>query len=246
MAFGTGVLLAAAVAGIVSTPHCAAMCGPLALTACAGPGAGARYGLGRTVSYTLFGALAGGAAGRVTHLLRGEQVQRVVALILAVGIAATAVRLLRMPTGPRLVPLQVRRTTSVPPMLVGLATALLPCGALASGLLVAASAACWWGGAAAMAVFSLASAPGLVAVVASGHRVREWVARAIPPARRRLAGAALLLVAAWTASRPWIMPERTCHCAHPRAAMVHVPTVHGLQAMCTPCMSIAGAWLGSS
>ncbi len=222
MAFGTGVVVAAAVAGFASTPHCAAMCGPLALAACSGRAQAVRYGAGRFLSYAALGAIAGSATGRLTQFLRGEHVQQAIALVLAAGLAAAAVRVLRVqaPAAP-LVPLR-RGRLAVPPMVVGLATGLLPCGALASGLLLAAGAASAWGGALAMTVFAACSAPGLIAVAASGNRIGAFLARALPPSRRRLAAVALLLVAAWTASRPWVMPERRCHCAHPQSTAAFV------------------------
>jgi uncharacterized protein len=206
-------LVAAAAAGLVSAPHCAAMCGPLALTACESPRSGARYALGRLASYMLTGAVAGAVGSGVLRALRGEGVQRAASLALALGLALAAWRVLRG-GGPAALG-QLRRAPArrrVPPVVIGLATGLLPCGALASGLLVAAGAATWWGGALAMATFALASAPGLLAVVlpAAGLRAALW--RAATPTRRRAAAAVMVIAAGWVAVRPWVMPERTCHC----------------------------------
>lgn len=218
-------LLAAAAAGLVSAPHCAAMCGPLALAACDGPSrgdslrAGARYGLGRLVSYMVTGAIAGALGSGLVRVLRGEGVQRFVSLALAAGLALAAWKVLRAGRPAALV-----RLRSSPPKLrvpaaaMGLATGLLPCGALASGLLIAASAGSWWGGAMAMAVFAAASAPGLLAVVLPATGLRTVLNRAATPTRRRVGAAVLLVAACWVAARPWVMPEKQCHCHGTTAA----------------------------
>jgi sulfite exporter TauE/SafE len=78
------------------------------------------------------------------------------------------------------------------PFALGLATALLPCGALASGLLVAAGTGGAAAGAAAMLGFAVASAPALVAAAWAVARLR-----ALPDRTRgrglRLAALALAL-----------------------------------------------------
>ncbi len=62
------VLTTAAVAGALSLPHCALMCGPLALASCSRDGhiakAAAPYLLGRLVSYSALGALLGAVGYR--------------------------------------------------------------------------------------------------------------------------------------------------------------------------------------
>jgi sulfite exporter TauE/SafE len=209
---------AAAAAGLASSLHCAAMCGPLALAVCGAPGreglrAGLRYGGGRLAAYALTGSIAGALGSRLVRLLRGEHVQQVVSLALAAGLVFAAVRVLRARTRSDLVPLRARREGARPPALAaGLLTGFLPCGALAAGLMIAAGAATWWGGALAMSSFALASAPGLAAVVLAGASVGGWLRGAVTPGRRRAFGVALVLVAAWVAARPWVMPERSCRC----------------------------------
>ncbi len=209
---------AAAAAGLASSLHCAAMCGPLALAVCGAPGreglrAGLRYGGGRLAAYALTGSIAGALGSRLVRLLRGEHVQQVVSLALAAGLVFAAVRVLRARTRSDLVPLRARREGARPPALAaGLLTGFLPCGALAAGLMIAAGAATWWGGALAMSSFALASAPGLAAVVLAGASVGGRLRGAVTPGRRRAFGVALVLVAAWVAARPWVMPERSCRC----------------------------------
>lgn len=212
-------LLAAAAAGLVSSPHCAAMCGPLAVAACEAPRrseslrAGARYALGRLTSYLVTGALAGALGSGLVRALRGEGVQRAVSLALAAGLALAAWRVLRTRPAPALAQLgRSRARPRVPAAVMGLLTGLLPCGALASGLLIAAGAGAWWSGALAMGVFATASSPGLLAVLLPATGLRAVLGGAATPARRRVGAAVLLVAACWVGARPWVMPEKRCHC----------------------------------
>ncbi|MDO9017058.1 MAG: sulfite exporter TauE/SafE family protein [Deltaproteobacteria bacterium] len=220
-------LIAAAAAGLVSAPHCAAMCGPLALAACEAPSreeslrAGTRYGLGRLTSYMVGGALAGALGAGLVRLLRGETLQRGVSLAMALGLALAAWRVLRGRNSPLVQLRRGRARRRVPAALMGLATGLLPCGALASGLLIAAGSGSWWAGSAAMAVFAIASAPGLLAVVLPATGLRAALTRAATPARRKLGAAVLLVAACWVAARPWVMPERQCHCRGAATSTIH-------------------------
>jgi sulfite exporter TauE/SafE len=215
----SAAVLAAAAAGLVSAPHCAAMCGPLALAACDAPDraaswrAGARYGLGRLTSYVVIGAVAGAAGSGLVRVLRDEGLQRWVSLAVAAGLALAAWRVLRLRPPAALVTLRrARSATRVPAVVLGLLTGLLPCGALASGLLIAAGAGAWWGGAASMAVFALASAPGRLAGVLPATGLRARLGAAATPTRRRVGALILLAAACWVGARPWVMPERRCHC----------------------------------
>ncbi len=212
------VMGAAAAAGVASSAHCAAMCGPLALAVCGAPGregarAGLRYGLGRLASYALTGSIAGALGSRLVRVLRGEHVQQAVSLALGLGLALAAIRVLQSRARSDLVPLRARRDAPrPPPLLTGILTGFLPCGALAAGLMIAAGAASWWGGALAMTSFAIASAPGLAGVVLAGATIGGRLRGVATPARRRALGVALMLAAVWVAARPWVMPERSCHC----------------------------------
>lgn len=222
----TTLLFAAGAAGLAATAHCAAMCGPLAAAACGDRGrdgarAVASYGLGRLVSYATTGAIAGAAGSALVRVLRGADVQKGVALAIGLSLGVSAVRLLR--TRPASAPVSLRRSKDAPrppAALAGLLTGFLPCGALASALVIAAGAASWWGGALVMVTFAIASAPGLVAALVAGRAVSSLFARVA--AVRYVAAAMLLVAAAWVAARPWYMPERTCHC-HSAAARVMTP-----------------------
>jgi hypothetical protein len=210
------LLLAAGTAGLASTAHCAAMCGPLAAAACSQRGreglrAGVSYGLGRVVSYMVTGALTGTAGGVLLRTLRGDSVKKAVALAIGASLVVTALRVLRVQGEQALVPLRRAKDAVRPPaMLAGVLTGFLPCGALASALVLAAGAASGWGGALVMVTFALASMPGIVAALAAGRMLSSLFARMA--ALRYLVASMLVLTALWIAARPWTMPERTCHC----------------------------------
>jgi sulfite exporter TauE/SafE len=212
---------ASVAAGLASAPHCAAMCGPLALAACGNRAAPtAAYTFGRLVSYALGGAVAGAVGGRLVMVLGRSHVHHVAAGITALAVAWQALRLLRAETrAAPLVPLRASREGSVRRGLgIGLLTGLLPCGALAAALLLAAGTASPGGGALAMIAYAMASAPGLLAVVAAGRFASRFGLRAPARWQRRALGLALLGLAAWTLSRPFTVARRGCHC-HDRATL---------------------------
>jgi uncharacterized protein len=170
-------VIAGAAAGLASIPHCTAMCGPLAVYACSGrPGGSgpARYQLGRFISYSVLGALAGAVGGATAVSMPGTWGSALLSWSLALGLGLAALRLWRRPRQP-LVPLRSSKaeaTESVVsralgalgnhPFWVGLGTALLPCGALAAAVLIAASTGSAWLGALSMLAFSMVSGLGLV------------------------------------------------------------------------------------
>ena len=87
-------------------------------------------------------------------------------------------------------------------------TAVLPCGALVAAWGVAASAAHPVGGAGAMAVFSVASAPGLL-VALLGRRLGERLIRRVPPP---LLAAAWFAVALLLIGRIYLTTQSGCGC----------------------------------
>ena len=170
-------IVAGAAAGLASVPHCTAMCGPLAAYACSGtPGAfgQGRYQLGRFLSYSMLGALAGAVGGATAVNLPGAWGGALLSWSLAVGLGLAAFRLWRRPEQP----LVTLRTKEQPvadsrgsralqalgrhPFFVGLGTALLPCGALAAAVLIAASTGDPVLGSFSMLAFSVVSGIGLV------------------------------------------------------------------------------------
>jgi sulfite exporter TauE/SafE len=178
----TSILAAAAALGVLGTLHCALMCGPLALAGCGARGAraaGAYLG-GRLAAHALAGAVFGAAGANAARVLSAPTAQLVLVSAIAAAMLAQGVGLLVGRPAPTLVPLGLRRRepSRVAAFLVsllprralplGLATGALPCGMLAGGWALAAATGSPLHGALAMVVFSIATAPGLVAVVLSG------------------------------------------------------------------------------
>ena len=173
----TTSLFAGLVAGLMSLPHCAFMCGPLAGAACSQEAglisrSSVAYASTRTLAYTLLGALAGATGGLVDTFLPPTWARTLLTLALAGGMVILAIRLFRA-SAPRqkkeapLVPLQTKakatekHATLAKPLLLGALTALLPCGSLYAALLVAGATASALTGAISMFGFALGSAPAL-------------------------------------------------------------------------------------
>lgn len=175
---------AGAGAGLLSTLHCAAMCGPLAAAqgVRAGRAAAVRYGAGRLLSYGAAGALAG-ATGRVLFATTGPVVGAVLSASFAAALVVVAVRLWRAPAaGPAVVaigkrrrPLAARAIAALRPgpLAFGALTALLPCAALWAALAIAAGTGGALPGAAAMLAFAAVSSVGLLASSWLGSAVRR-------------------------------------------------------------------------
>lgn len=196
----TGSGLAAA-----ASAHCALMCGPLALATRVrqGTAASMTYFAGRAVGYAVLGALAGSAGKVMLMSAWARWVELGLSWLLALVLGITAIRMLRGASGSRPLSLGRRPRVSLAgrmlvrvaddPLLLGAATALLPCGALFSGLLAAAHLGNAAAGALAMLAFAAISSLALLAVGALGRldlrdrRIRRAVASAL------LLGAALMV-----------------------------------------------------
>ncbi len=215
---------AAAMMGLGSTAHCVTMCGPLATAACGSTDDSsfrrvpAAYLLGRLAGYALTGAAAGALGGSALRAVLGPRVHEVTALCVAGALAWTALRLLRAQTRaePPLVPLRRRREGGAalvtPALGVGLATALLPCGALFGALLLAATAGDAGSGSLAMVSFATTSGLSLAALLFAGQRLRNGALGRWCLDHRRVVAVALLVVAAGTAARPFLRGGTNCRC----------------------------------
>lgn len=191
-------LVALFVIGLVTSVHCVAMCGGIMLTqtvegldrvsrrAYNSPGnPGIRWGDirpaflyngGRLLSYVLAGALIGGLGGVLAYgpSARGALLVAVGILVVLFGLrmlgiapAFPATFSQRLPAALLRSPLR-RMLASRKSLIVGLATGLMPCGALASMWLCAASSGSAGAGAAAMAAFALGTMPLMVLFGAVG------------------------------------------------------------------------------
>jgi hypothetical protein len=227
----TAALAASALAGLASVPHCAAMCGPLATYSGAIPSrGGSRNGLlyhaGRLAAYGLLGALAGSGSAALGAALPSRYTSAALSLTLAAALAISAHRLwpaerverplrlgLRRPRprlGDRLFALLPKHGLAL-----GVATALLPCGALYSAVLLAASSGTPLGGAASMLLFGALSALGLVAVSALAAKVRRLAEQGTDTlALRRVLAVTLLVGSLLFVVRPLAsltQAEPACH-----------------------------------
>lgn len=211
-------LTAGALLGFASIPHCAAMCGPLAVYAGSGPRSAWGYHVGRLVAYLVLGAVAGGFGATLADVLPSRIASALLSWTLAASLGWTAYRLwqqeaasetaaplVRVGREARAPGLSERLFRVLPkhPVTVGLLTGVLPCGALYSALLIAAGSGELLGGAAAMLVFGLTSATALVfmGTVATQiqRRIREGRDRR---ALSRVVAAALMVGAIVLAVRP--------------------------------------------
>lgn len=214
------------VAGLVGgVGHCAFMCGPFVLAQ-----AGARlsrlpadrmaewrrltgaavlpYHLGRLVTYSALGALAGGIAGT---LFAQTWLPKVAGVLLFIAAIALAVQALgqsgwRLPLVDRLGELlaTLARPLGADPtgwrgFGFGLVLGFLPCGLLYGTLAAAGSAGSALGGALLMASFALGTMPALILVgVAGSLAMNRWRVAAKPfVAALLLLNALVLVILAW-------------------------------------------------
>jgi sulfite exporter TauE/SafE len=193
---------------IVSGVHCLTMCGPLAAAsqARAGSGASARYLLGRVASYSVLGLLAGsvGQGLLATPWARWAEALLAWALTLVLlhsalgffGLRRTSA-LLSIGKGPRrnwAGKMLVHAAHD--PLLLGVATALLPCAALFSALLASAALGRGTHAAVLMASFALVTSPVLLGGAQLGRLAR------FGERGRRVLGLVLVAGALVTALRP--------------------------------------------
>jgi uncharacterized protein len=208
----TLALLSGTSLAFASSAHCALMCGPLAMASTGRrSGAQGRYFVGRLVSYTLLGALSGSAGRTVISLVPARFVETAVLWSLAVSLAFAAVPLLGLvrarresqPTiplrrsAPRRPLTRLLAQLAGDPLLLGVATALLPCGALYAVLAGAAALADPLAGALMMATFATISGLALLGLASLSTKLLSLGAGA-----RRLLGAALLAGACVLLVRP--------------------------------------------
>ncbi len=219
-------IVALGLLGLASNVHCIAMCGPLAARACCASGRmdpvlSLQYLAGRMTSYVFLGALVGFAGARlVVHA--GAPLRVVIAELVALILLVQALRLWKPGWFSLrrfgLLAKPVATLSSVLPrrgLGLGLITGFLPCGALYAALGVAAASADPLVAAAGLALFAVASIPGLLAAAAGVAFVgrspqRNW------KLRRGLAGSgalALALLAFWIAARP-LLPHHGHHDHH--------------------------------
>jgi len=145
--------IAALVAGLSTSVHCTAMCGPLACALRVRP---LEYHASRLVSYTMAGALCGGIGQTVAQFLQGSTA-RIVPWAFAIVLVILGLGLEKRIPQPRFIAtllLRVRLNRSL-----GWLTPLLPCGPLWLMLGAAAITGSWWSGALHLASFAAGTIP---------------------------------------------------------------------------------------
>lgn len=195
------------VAGLASSAHCGAMCGPLACAASAPPlvplvGRGAKPARRwrEPVAYHVARISAYGALGATVGLM-GEGVRRalvemmpVLPWLMVAALIATGLGLghrLPVPRAlQRALSAWVRTSAKFSPVVragaIGAATPLLPCATLFGLVLAATASGSGLAGAGLMASFALGATPALAVVQAHAPalrrhpRVAMWVQRAVP------------------------------------------------------------------
>ena len=192
------ILSAAALLGLVGSPHCIGMCGPFAV-ACGGRADNTlAWQGGKLITYATLGAFAGGMGGVIGGPV---WVSQAVSGLLVVWFSAALAGLapepvLRVPGLARLMARASGNPGVTSSALLGLANGLLPCGLVyaALGLTVAGGDAAI--GAMAMVAFGLGTAP-LVTTFALGSR--RLLAE--KPWARKVLAFAVLMVGLWVVIR---------------------------------------------
>ena len=172
--------------GLSTSPHCLGMCGGILLSACHGRdgrkaqfGAALGYNGGRMISYTALGAVFGALGTVLTYTLSMKSM-----LLTMLGLAVALLGLNMwglLPALPFLpgekntacrLPDKLRRQT---PLLVGLLTGFMPCGALYAAWLCAMSSGSAAKGSLLMLAFSLGTVPLMLLFASLGALLpRRW------------------------------------------------------------------------
>jgi hypothetical protein len=188
--------LAALVAGLATSIHCTAMCGPLACAMRVKP---AEYHASRSISYALAGALCGGAGQTVAAILQGSTA-RIVPWVFAAVLIMLGFGWEKKIPQPRFIAkllLRARLNRSL-----GWLTPLLPCGPLWLMLGAAALTSSWTSGALHMAAFALGTIPLPLLLQSQAMRAQ----RGLPPRAARWMQQALAFGSAgilvWRAALP--------------------------------------------
>ncbi len=183
-------LLAVFLIGLLGSAHCVGMCGGFALAIAQGHG-GARgaqvhqilYFLGKTLTYALLGAVAGGLGHVIGAAFSG--VQNVLSIVLGlflVGIGLGLLGVLKRFEGPRfmakinklpaIIGGLLKRRTHTATFGLGMVNGLLPCGLVYGMLALAAATGGPLRGALTMAVFGAATIPALYLLAMASFLMR--------------------------------------------------------------------------
>ncbi|MEQ9570430.1 MAG: sulfite exporter TauE/SafE family protein [Longimicrobiales bacterium] len=163
---------AAALAGLVGSPHCMGMCGGFAV-ACGGGRRGVAWHAGRLTTYAVLGAVAGGFGAALPG---PPWVAAVVSAALLIWFAGALAGLvpeptLRIPGVSGLAGRAIGKGGFGPGYALGLATGLLPCGLVYAALAIPVASGAPMVGAASMVAFGLGTVPALAAMTVGARRL---------------------------------------------------------------------------
>jgi len=194
--------LAALAAGLVTSAHCAVMCGPLVCALRVRP---LEYHATRFLSYTMAGALCGGTGQAVAEMLQGSMA-RIVPWGFALALIALAFGIEKRLPQPRFAAsllLRVRLHRSL-----GWLTPLLPCGPLWLILGASAFTGSWWRGGLHMAAFAAGTIPLPLLLQTNALNFQK---RLSPPTVRRTQQALALGSAGLLVWRALLPLHASCH-----------------------------------
>jgi uncharacterized protein len=220
-------VVSGATLGLLNMVHCAAMCGPLssAVSSPTGRLHAARYQLGRLASYGFLGAMSGHLGRALQLVVPSAASVWVVATLTAAACLLTArslfaqrstTGLVQLSAGPKRRSVFALLVGLVPrePLVLGMLSALLPCGVLASSVLAAVATGDALLGMLLMLVFAAVSG---VAVWSASLVIHAAPQRGLSV--RRALACGLLVLAGFTLYRPIY-------------AMMHEPQTPGQSAAC--------------
>lgn len=194
--------IAALVAGLATSVHCTAMCGPLA---CAMKVRPLEYHASRFASYSIAGALCGAAGQSIAALLQGSTA-RIVPWAFALVLVVLGFGLEKKIPQPRFVAAFLFRAKLNRSL--GWLTPLLPCGPLWLMLGAAAVTGSWWSGGLHMASFAAGTIPLPLLLQAQAARVQ----RGLSPLAARRTQQTLAFVSAGVLVWRAVLPlHASCH-----------------------------------
>jgi len=208
-------VVAAALLGLATAPHCMGMCGPIAASCSGSVESGAAYQLGRLSTYAGLGAVAAALMAPLRDRLPTTAANWAVAVLTALALLVSAYRLVaRRDARPRLVPVErltkgASRRAVARGGALGVVTGLLPCGSLYGALAVAAVAGSSASGAATMVVFGVVSGAALALTQVASRRLVDEPGQL----GRSIVAGALVAGALLSLGRPWLASSNAppCH-----------------------------------
>ena len=171
--------------GLMTSLHCAAMCGGISIgTAAGGKSANAalEYNAGRVVSYTVTGGIVGalGRAFSISPVVKGiiQLIAGAFMIIMALNLIGyfSFLRALapRFPKGLRKI---FTKKGKGSPLIIGLLNGLMPCGPLQAMQIYALSSGSWYMGALSMLCFALGTLPLMLGVGLISGKLNKKYAR---------------------------------------------------------------------